>query len=316
MGAPPSSPSPPVSTAQAGYILFLLLIGLIAAGLVGYRLMERFNLVPSSLALWVQVALVIGLGFVAIQVFRPVVSAAVRRWGNPRRSSLLLSFYSVIAYVVLVVAVLLVMGVNTIALIAGGTFAGLVLGLASQTVLSNVIAGIFLLFVAPFSPGDRITVTTWQYALLAPTYPPKFYSQDTLVPGYTGTVTGIGITYTSMRLDDGTTFKVPNNILVQAAVISHETRERWIRLKYEVPHSVPPETLLPRLTQAIRRSHWISTPESVSVLVNQATMNSYVISVDALCRGSFEEPPRSALLLLTMKIVREMPPSQRSQVPQ
>ena len=54
-------------------------------------------------------------------------------------------------------------------------------------------------------------MTTWQYGLIAPTYPPKFYSQDTLIPGYTGTVSQIGIIYTVMRLDDGTTFRIPNN---------------------------------------------------------------------------------------------------------
>lgn len=309
MGAPPASPTRPVSTAQAGSVLVVLVVGLVVAGILAYGLLQHYHLIPSSLALWVQVAIVFGLGLVAIQAFGFVVSAAVRRWGNPRRSSLVVSFYRVIAYVLLAVAVLLALGANAVALLAGGTFAGLVLGLAGQTVISNVIAGVSLLFVTPFSPGDRITVTTWQYGLIAPTYPPKFYSQDTLIPGYTGTVSQIGIIYTVMRLDDGTTFRIPNNVLVQAAIVSHETRQRWVRLKYEVPHTIPPETLLPKLAQAVKLSRWIALPDSVKVLVNQATMTSYVVSVDALCLGNTEEPPRSALLLVTMKVVREMLPS-------
>ncbi len=47
----------------------------------------------------------------------------------------------------LAVTVLLALGANAVALLAGGTFAGLVLGLAGQTVISNVIAGVSLLFV-------------------------------------------------------------------------------------------------------------------------------------------------------------------------
>lgn len=306
VGAPPPTGGSQVSGAAAGSVLILLLAGLIVVGAFGYGYLLRLHVIPVAWQEWVLLGVIFGLGAVAIHAFGVLVRAVARRWSDPRRGSLIYSFYRVIAYVLLTVVVLSFLGANTVALLAGGTFAGLVVGLAGQTVLSNVIAGVFLLFVAPFSPGDRITMVSWQYGLLAPTYPPKFFSQDTLIPGYTGTVSDIGITYTAIRLDEGTMFKVPNNVVVQAAVISHETRERWVRLKYEVPPSIPPEVLLPKLSQAIRRSRWIAVPGSVNVLVNQATMNSYVVSVDAICHGNAEEPPRSALLQVTMRIVREL----------
>ena len=308
VGAPPPTAGSQVSGTTAGSVLVLLLVGLFIVGVLGYGYLLRSHVIPAAWQEWVLIGVIFGLGAVAIHAFGVLVRAVARRWSDPRRSSLVYSFYRMIAYVLLTVIVLSYLGANTVALLAGGTFAGLVVGLAGQTVLSNVIAGVFLLFVAPFSPGDRITFVSWQYGLIAPAYPPKFYSQDTLVPGYTGVVSEIGITYSTIQLDDGTHFKVPNNVVVQAAVISHETRERWVRLKYEVPHTVPPEVLLPKLSQAIRKSRWIASPDSVKVLVNQATMTSYVISVDAICRGNTEEPPRSALLQVTMRIVREMLP--------
>ncbi|HDN63092.1 MAG TPA: mechanosensitive ion channel, partial [Candidatus Bathyarchaeota archaeon] len=39
-----------------------------------------------------------------------------------------------------------------------GSFGGLVVGFATQTILSHVVAGIFLLLFRPFKYGDLITV--------------------------------------------------------------------------------------------------------------------------------------------------------------
>ena len=287
-------------------LVFLLPALLVVLGVFLYLVIERLRLVPLTYDLELKLALVAVLGYLAVRFVGGVVGTAARRWAGPNRGLLLVSVYRLVAYTALALALLIVVGVNSIALLTGGTFAGLVLGLAAQTVISNVMAGIFLLFVRPFEPGDRITMTTWQYGLIAPMYPPKFYSQDTLIPGYTGVVTDIGIAYTSMELDDGTTFRLPNSVLIGAGIISHELSRRWVRLKYEVPPTIDPEQLLPRLARAVRGSRWVFDPTSVRVMVNQATMSSYVIAVDALCRGNQEEPPRSELLVMTMRLVKEL----------
>ena len=287
-------------------LIFLLPAALVVLGVLLYYVIENLGLVPNSYDLELKLALVAVLGYLAIRFVGAIVGSAAHRWAGPHGAGLLFSVYRLVAYTALVLALLLVAGVNSLSLLAGGTFAGLVLGLAGQTVLSNVIAGVFLLFVRPFEPGDRITVTTWQYGLIAPIYPPKFYSQDTLIPGYTGVVKDVGIAYTSMELDDTTTFRVPNSILIQAGVVSHEVQQRWVRLKYEVPPAVDPEVLIPRLARAVRSNRWVSDPSSVRVMVNQATMSSYVIAIDALCRGNQEEGPRSALLVMSMKLVKEL----------
>ena len=130
------------------------------------------------------------------------------------------------------IAVLYTLGVNGYALLAGGTFAGLVIGLASQTALANFVAGVVLLLARPFLPGDRITMSTAQFSMLMPVYPPKFYSQDLLIPGFTGSVQDIGLMYTSVRLDEGPIAWFPNSIVLMAAIILHNVDERWVRVKY------------------------------------------------------------------------------------
>ncbi|MHB8351096.1 MAG: mechanosensitive ion channel family protein [Thermoplasmata archaeon] len=303
--APPSSVGPSASSPSA-YLLFLVPVGLIAAGIALYYFIEHLKVIPISYDLVFRLALVFLLGYLLVVLVGRVLVGMAPRWAGARRGARILSVYRFIAYTGLFVALLETAGVSSLALLAGGTFAGIVIGLAGQTVLSNVMAGLFLLFVRPFEPGDRITMTTWQYGQLAAAYPPKFFSQDLIVPGFTGVVFDIGIAYTTLTLDDATRFRMPNSILIQAAVISHELTERWVRLKYEVPPTVPPERLLPMLAAELASNPWIAHPDSIRVRVNQATQASYVISVDAVCKGNLEEPPRSALLIATMRTVREL----------
>ncbi len=283
-----------------------VLVALIAAGVGLFYVVDVFHLIPVSYSLIVRVLIALALGALTISLVGRIVRNATRRWMSFRRAGLVYSVYSLVAYVVLALVLLAVAGVNGVALLAGGTFAGLVLGLAGQTVLSNFIAGVTLLFVRPFGPGDRITLTTWQYSLIAPVYPPKFYSNDFLVPGYTGIVEELGLVYSRIRQDDGIRVRFPNNVLIQAAILSHDVAERWVRVKYEIPPTIDPERLIPRVEEIVRASDWVARPDSIRVWVHQATMGSYVVSVDALCKGSVEEPPRSALLIQIMKLVREM----------
>lgn len=295
-----------LSDQSALLLAVLMVVVFIIGGSAVYLLVVQAHIIPVSYALVFRVVLAAGFGILAVVLAGRVVLGAAGRFASPRHVRILFTVYRLIAYVLLALLLLYVAGINGVALLAGGTFAGLVLGLASQTALANLIAGILLLLTRPFAPGDRITIVTWQYGLLMPAYPPKFYSQDFVIPGYTGLVEDLGLFYTAMRMDDGAPIKLPNSIVIQAAVLSHDLPNRWVRLKYEIPPRVDPARLLPRLAEAVRADEWVVRPESVRVLVNQATVASYVVSVDALCRGAQEEEPRSALYLKVMGIVREM----------
>ncbi len=285
-----------------------LVVGLIAIGIIGYYSLIVFRAFPVSYELLLKISLTLVLGVAAILVVQRILLAAVSRYAGPRRAGLILAAYRILAYAFLTVVVLVVAGINSFAILAGGTFAGLVLGLAGQVALSNIIAGITLLATRPMHPGERVTLISSNYGLSVPSYPPKFFSQDFVIPGYTGTVTDLGLVYSSLQLDDGTSMKIPNSILIQAAILSHEISDRWVRVKYEIPHSVEPRALITRLEKSLAENEWVVRPERMRIQVNQATLASYVISVDAICRGSLEEPPRSSILIQLMKTVKELTP--------
>jgi len=85
-------------------------------------------------------------------------------------------------------------------LILGGAFTAVLVGIAAQQTLSNVFAGIALLFARPFAVGDEVRMRG-----------------GVLSGQIEGTVTEIGITYVRMDTDDGK-LNVPNSQVLAAAV--------------------------------------------------------------------------------------------------
>jgi small conductance mechanosensitive channel len=293
------------STALAATIVTFLAV----AGVALYYFVREYAQLPPDGLGYVRLGLILTLGLASVLLVGRIVQGVSRRFRGRRHAGLVGDIYRIIAYPLLAIVALSAVGVNGYALLAGGTFAGLVVGLASQTALANLVAGVVLVLVRPFEPGDRLTLTTSQYSVLMPAYPPKFYSQDLLIPGFTGTVQDIGLMYTAIRLDEGPIALFPNSIVILGAVIDHNLSERWVRVKYEVPPSVAPDRLLEAVRAEVALDDWVVGKRSVQVYINQATQASYVISVDALCAGNREEPPRSALYLRIMKVVAAQTPT-------
>jgi small conductance mechanosensitive channel len=301
-------PKEKADTGWSTAVAFGLVVLLAVTGAVLYLVVSRYALLPTTDFGYLRILLIVGLGFLAVVLVGRIVHAVTQRFSGKRHAGLIDDIYRIVAYSVLALVVLYALGVNGYALLAGGTFAGLVIGLASQTALSNLVAGMVLLMARPFEPGDRLTFTTAQYSMLLPSYPPKFYSDELLIPGFTGTIQDIGLMYTELRLDHGSSVMFPNSVVIQGAVISHNLSERWVRVKYEVPPTVDPSVLLPAVRDAVARDEWVVGKKSVKVYVNTGTLASYVISVDALCAGNLEEPPRSALYIRIRGVVLSLSP--------
>ena len=85
-------------------------------------------------------------------------------------------------------------------LVLGGVATGVLLGIAAQQSLSNLFAGMVLLFARPFRVGDRVWIRSG--ALGGPVE---------------GTVTDISLTYVRVEGDSGP-FLLPNSLVLAAAV--------------------------------------------------------------------------------------------------
>jgi small conductance mechanosensitive channel len=103
--------------------------------------------------------------------------------------------------VALVVA-LSVAGVNSRTLALGGAFTAVIVGLAAQQTLGNVIAGTVLLSARPFRVGDRVRLQGGQIA-----------------GQIEGTISSLGLLYTTFATEEGS-IMVPNSVVLSVAVLA------------------------------------------------------------------------------------------------
>ena len=140
-----------------------------------------------------------------------IVGLIVARWaGNTTKkalsrprfdATLALIFSAIVRYfivVVVLVAILSQFGVQTASIIAALGAAGLAIGLALQGTLSNIAAGVMLLFLRPFQVGDFIDAE-----------------------GISGTVDELGLFTTQMRTADGIYISVPNSNIWNRQIMNY-----------------------------------------------------------------------------------------------
>ena len=289
-------------------LIALIITSIISSLLIGigvFVLSDIFKIIPSNYLLYIFAT----IWFIAAILVSYFISNLIRSRlgkiiGYDNASSV--SFIAkLIGYIIAFIGFFVVVKVSIGTALAAGGFAGLVLGLASQDVLSNIFGGIMLVFSRPYKVGDRITISTWQYGLIAPTYPPKFFSNDFLIPGYTGIVIDISLLYTTIYTDEQVPVKIPNSIMIQAAIFIHNKEEkRRVRTKYEISKEIDPDIIISTLRQKIKSLDFVIEEPSIKIL--ETTLNTYIIGIDTVCKTIYEEPVRSEILKLVMRTVKEI----------
>lgn len=120
----------------------------------------------------------------------------------------LLVFYSLLFLAG--VAALYPLGVNLSALLVAGGFAGIVIGLAAQNTLGNLVSGVMLLIEQPLRIGDPVSVS-----------------------GVSGVVVGINVFSTRIRSWDGPVVRIPNNTVFNN-VITNYVRMKARRVEFTI----------------------------------------------------------------------------------
>lgn len=98
---------------------------------------------------------------------------------------------------IVIIMVLREFGFQLTTLLGAAGIAGIAIGLAAQTSLSNIISGIFLVFEKPFEVGDVIRLGE-----------------------HTGFVESIGLLSLSLRTFDNISIRIPNESLVKGVLVN------------------------------------------------------------------------------------------------
>jgi len=232
--APPSEPRP-----LRILLRNLLLSALLAAGLYAafiefnerYFDSKGFNH-PEFLAL--EAGAVLLVAYVVAKAVTSASNAVLERRGIASRSHAVRLFLNLLVAVAAVLVLFNLAGVSAESLFLGSAFAGIVLGLAAQTVLANVFAGLLIVLADPYRPGDRVSFVTSSYGALAPSYP-----HEMMYPGYSGTVRDVGLIYTIIELDSGGLAKFPNGIVLNALSLHQLPGDaRSYRVRMTFPQTV------------------------------------------------------------------------------
>ncbi len=170
------------------------------------------TIVYGNVTLWNIVVVLIILGIAAIVI--QVISLNVRRAFSDKirknELEILLKTVKFIIGFVAVISVLPFLSIDLTGLVLAGGFAGLIIGFASQSVVSNLVSGIFLIIEQPIKIGDEI-----------------------LIEGIEGIVEDIRFLSTIMRTYEGVYVRLPNE-KVFTAIITNYVADVARRFEYTV----------------------------------------------------------------------------------
>jgi small-conductance mechanosensitive channel len=166
----------------------------------------------------------------------------------------------VVKYGIAVVAFLVILPyfeVNLSGLLVAGGFASIVIGFASQSVIGNMVSGLFLIIERPVSIGDTINIGST-----------------------TGTVTDITIFSTIIKTYEGIYVRIPNETVFTSPItnyVAHVAR----RFEYTVgiPYAAD-ATVAVRIIKEVIREHPLALREpGPSVYVDELGDNAVNIKV-------------------------------------
>jgi small-conductance mechanosensitive channel len=143
-------------------------------------------------------------------------------------------------------------------ILASSAVLGLIVGFAARATLANAIAGVMLAITQPIRIGDLVTV------------------ED-----QTGEVEDVNLSYTYVRLDDGSRLVVPNERLAQSSVENHTVVDP--RVQVEVSVWIPPGADAERAIGAIA-----SEDDGVSATVAEVERDGVRLSATTWADGPRE----------------------------
>lgn len=149
-----------------------------------------------------------------------------------------------VGYIVVLLIALNTFNINVQSLLVGGALTGVILGIAAQSTLSNLFAGLLLLTLRPFTVGQKISFRS------------SFFSSVE----YTGVVIDMNWYYTVIK-DQGREVKLPNAAVIVSAVVVHHSQE-----DQKFTFAVPLTLTFDSLTETLKRVSGRELPTRITDL--------------------------------------------------
>jgi small conductance mechanosensitive channel len=190
---------------------------------------------------------------------------------------------------VIVVFALRIVDLNPRAIALGGAVTAVVIGLAAQSTLGNVIAGIMLQASRPFRVGERVRL-----------------QGGTLGATVEGTVASQGLIYTVFARGNGT-FMVPNNSALSATIVPLRS-PAGVDLLARLREGVLPSELEQLLTDEVR----VPTRDDPDISLEEVYADAVVVRIRATPVSDADGPRLADEVLAVVRKVAAAAPAQSS----
>ena len=304
-----------------GFLFFVLFYGIHF-----YSKYFSKNTLPKGSFSIIEAVFIAVFGVIAIKIIQKNLFKVLGGYISEDRAGFFRFLLSFIAYFTLILFIFTTLGIDISNILLGATFIGVILGIASQSLLSNLFASFVIIFGKPFKIGDRITVVTWQYGLLMSTY-----QHEAVKPGYTGVIKDINILFTTIVEDNGFTMRAPNNILMQALITNYDnTKRRSVRVRFELDKETDLETFRTELYNYLTltgNSKNISENDSKIIgglieknpppviRVADVSLTGYFVAVEVYTPQIYEDPVRDLILSFVLNMKRREKNGSESKIP-
>lgn len=185
------------------------------------QLMNEF-ITPDRISLVIRVALILVIGIPLVKLIRKLTRKLVENKLSPQSEVLIVRMVYYASSLILIVTVLHEFGFKLSALLGAAGVLGVAIGFASQTSISNIISGIFLISEKPFEIGDFIKVGNCE-----------------------GTIHSIDLLSIKLNTPDNRFIRVPNETMIKSEVINyHRYPVRRVNLEFPVSFETDLEPFL------------------------------------------------------------------------
>ena len=205
----------------------------------------------------------------AVRAFTESLGGALEGYLGLGRARSAAKFVSAILYGIVVMLTITGVGFDLSGLLVGGALTGVIVGVAAQASLSNIFAGVALLFARPYSAGMYVTVRTTAFGGVE----------------YSGQVRDVGLFYTTLH-SAGKEIRIPNSTMVTAVVVL-----RPQELDVYIPVTLPSSADLPACLELLRRDvESCTAAQSVAqVALESVTKAGYVVGVRVFVASEAEQ---------------------------
>lgn len=185
------------------------------------QLMNEF-ITPDRISLVIRVALILVIGIPLVKLIRKLTRKLVENKLSPQSEVLIVRMVYYASSLILIVTVLHEFGFKLSALLGAAGVLGVAIGFASQTSISNIISGIFLISEKPFEIGDFIKVGNCE-----------------------GTIHSIDLLSIKLNTPDNRFIRVPNETMIKSEVINyHRYPVRRVNLEFPISFETDLEPFL------------------------------------------------------------------------